>query len=213
VPVERSTRAGRPRREVAATLPTSILDSAQDLFLGGGFARTSMDQIAERAGVSKRTVYAHFGNKDSLLSAVVDRLVDATRSELADLSASARTDESARQRVTYFCRSLLDLGLTTEALQLYRLIITDSPRSPEIATHMSREIENGIRLLAQLMDAEVSAGNLRDTDGRRSARLLTSMLNGEPLRAALFGDVWDAELRDAWVAAVVDTLPFNEDRT
>jgi AcrR family transcriptional regulator len=50
-----------------------ILDGAYTLFYRQGFARTSMDEIAAGAGVAKRTLYAHYDSKDSLLADVLER--------------------------------------------------------------------------------------------------------------------------------------------
>ena len=50
---------------------TAIVDAARQSFLEGGYAQTSMDRIAEAAGVSVKTVYRHFQNKDDLFSAVM----------------------------------------------------------------------------------------------------------------------------------------------
>jgi TetR/AcrR family transcriptional regulator, mexJK operon transcriptional repressor len=68
---ERKRRGpGRPR-DLAKL--EAILDAAYALFLERGVAATSMDAVAERAGVSKMTVYANFKDKPALLSATFDR--------------------------------------------------------------------------------------------------------------------------------------------
>lgn len=56
----------------ASTTRTRILTAAYDLFYAEGFARVSMDAIAEAGGVTKRTLYYHFDSKDSLAAAVLD---------------------------------------------------------------------------------------------------------------------------------------------
>lgn len=61
--------AGRPKSEVKKE---QILKAASALFLECGFASTSMDLVANRAGVSKQTVYSHFENKDTLYVAVIE---------------------------------------------------------------------------------------------------------------------------------------------
>ena len=48
----------------------AILDAAKRMFVSHGFERVSMDQIAAEAGVSKLTVYSHFGDKDRLFARV-----------------------------------------------------------------------------------------------------------------------------------------------
>ena len=50
-----------------------IIDSAYESFWRSGFTRTSVDRIAERAGVTKRTLYSHFRSKDDLLAVVLVR--------------------------------------------------------------------------------------------------------------------------------------------
>lgn len=61
--------AGRPKSEEKRC---KIMKAASALFLECGFASTSMDLVASRAGVSKQTVYSHFDNKDSLYVAVIE---------------------------------------------------------------------------------------------------------------------------------------------
>ena len=50
----------------------AILDGAVDVFISMGYELASMDKIAETAGVSKRTVYNHFGSKENLFQAIVN---------------------------------------------------------------------------------------------------------------------------------------------
>src|SRR5262249_18479120 len=63
----------------------AILDAASLLFLERGIAATTMESVAERASVSKMTVYGHFSDKPALLTAVFDRNIKAIRlPDLAD---------------------------------------------------------------------------------------------------------------------------------
>ena len=49
----------------------AVLEAAKNLFVSRGFEGTSMDAVAAEAGVSKLTVYSHFGDKDTLFKAAV----------------------------------------------------------------------------------------------------------------------------------------------
>ena len=71
-------RGGRGRPRDLAKLE-AILDAAYALFLERGVAATTMDAVAERACVSKMTVYANFQDKPALLSAVFDRTSHQSR--------------------------------------------------------------------------------------------------------------------------------------
>ena len=65
---------GKILREGSAAKRADILNAARDLFRSEGFDRTSVDAISARAGVSKRTVYDYFGDKQTLLVAVIEAL-------------------------------------------------------------------------------------------------------------------------------------------
>ncbi|MGO8799542.1 MAG: TetR/AcrR family transcriptional regulator [Roseiarcus sp.] len=79
--IEPGRGRGRPRD---LDKRRAILDAAGALFHERGIAATTMEGVAERAGVSKMTVYAHFPDKPALLSAVFERNIAAMR--LADLA-------------------------------------------------------------------------------------------------------------------------------
>jgi TetR/AcrR family transcriptional repressor of mexJK operon len=72
-----TTTTDRGLREGSVEKRSAILAAARALFLADGFDRTSMDAVAARAAVSKRTVYDYFGDKKTLLSAVVEQAIEA----------------------------------------------------------------------------------------------------------------------------------------
>ena len=78
-------RPGRPKGggmspEEANTL---VLDAAERAFGRLGFERTTIDDIADEAGVSRSLVYRHFGSRDEILTGVIGRITDALTAELA----------------------------------------------------------------------------------------------------------------------------------
>jgi AcrR family transcriptional regulator len=54
-----------------------ILEAAAELFAQRGYAGTGVDRLAERSGIAKTAIYYHFGNKEGLLAAVLDRAASA----------------------------------------------------------------------------------------------------------------------------------------
>ena len=56
----------QPKERDKSKKREAILEGAQDVFINMGFEAASMDKVAEQAGVSKRTVYNHFGSKEKL---------------------------------------------------------------------------------------------------------------------------------------------------
>ena len=77
----------KPLREGQAHKRAAILTAARSLFVESGVERTSMDAVAARAGVSKRTVYDYYGDKHRLLLGVIE---DAGESALTTLRESVR---------------------------------------------------------------------------------------------------------------------------
>ena len=87
-----STTERPPVRQGQAHKRAAILAAARDLFVGTGVDRTSMDAVAARAGVSKRTVYDYYGDKHGLLLGVVEAAGEgavATLRELVDRHLTA----------------------------------------------------------------------------------------------------------------------------
>src|ERR1700716_3556721 len=71
-PVKKRSYTSIVRKEQAALTRSLIVDAAVDLFTSQGYARTTVRAIAERAGVAPDTVYASFGSKVRVLTAVID---------------------------------------------------------------------------------------------------------------------------------------------
>src|ERR1700690_2682765 len=81
-PVKRAKtarRSGRPSRAEALLLRERILKVATELFLEEGYGSTSIESVAARAGISKRTFYDRFEDKAALFAAVVHRIIDEIR--------------------------------------------------------------------------------------------------------------------------------------
>src|SRR5215831_13258733 len=72
-------RGGRPSRSHSQQLGERILDVATQLFLAHGYGATSIEAVAQRARISKRTFYHRFPDKAALFSAVVRRIIEELR--------------------------------------------------------------------------------------------------------------------------------------
>jgi AcrR family transcriptional regulator len=114
-------KRGDPLRE-------NILWAAQEVFLEAGYERTSMDAVASRAGTTKRTVYAHFANKEALFLAVLDFLKGFFLSRL-------RTPETYSQdpaeALVLFCGRFLEKLLWEGAIRMCRVCASEAARFPD----------------------------------------------------------------------------------
>src|ERR1700712_1727700 len=102
-------------RAGSAEKRSAILASARELFLTDGFERTSVDAISARARVSKRTVYDYFGDKRTLLLAVVEQAMDsllgAIHHSVRDNLGAHVDADALRTALIAFAQSVTDSAL------------------------------------------------------------------------------------------------------
>ncbi|MEW2214870.1 TetR family transcriptional regulator [Streptomyces sp. TSRI0445] len=120
-------------REGSAQKRAAILTAARELFLADGFDRSSVDAVAARAEVSKRTVYDYFGDKRTLLRAVVDSVGDAlvtTVRRTLDETLTDRTEAAQLEDalVAFSMRIATEMLGSAEYTTLQRLLRSDSGR-------------------------------------------------------------------------------------
>lgn len=126
-----------------------IVLSARGHFLRDGFAGTSMDAIARSAGVSVKTIYSHFANKEELFSKV---MIAACTDHL--LSNELPPDAVLAERFAWFAdstqRGLIEAGLeclrhllSEEQLALYRVVTRDADRFPELGQQYQKNVARG----------------------------------------------------------------------
>lgn len=106
-----------------------ILDAAAHLFLEYGFEKTSMDQVAVAAGVSKQTVYSHFGNKEELFGAII-KYKCVTHSLTGTLFNSALP---VCEVLHILAEHFTNLVSSEEALQVKRACVAETPQRKKVA--------------------------------------------------------------------------------
>lgn len=112
----------------------AILKGAMQEFLAHGYAATSMDKVAKRAGVSKATVYSHFGDKESLFSAVIQDLAQDKFQTVMGLDKPQSLNEAPQQVLSAIATRMLKNAKRDRAFQNFiRIIIGESGRFPELA--------------------------------------------------------------------------------
>jgi AcrR family transcriptional regulator len=111
------------------TLREHILFTAQDVFLESGFERASMDIIAARADTTKKTLYAHFENKENLFLAVIELISGYLIKQLKP--PAEYSDDTEEALVLFFARFLEKL-LWNRAIRMSRLCMVESERFPNV---------------------------------------------------------------------------------
>ncbi|UCN16367.1 TetR/AcrR family transcriptional regulator [Cellulomonas iranensis] len=183
---ERPVRAGQAHKRAA------ILAAARELFVQHGVDRTSMDAVAARAGVSKRTVYDYYGDKRRLLLGVVEeageRALEILREHVAHRlgDATSLRDPAALERA--FTDLATDLGdallLSADHLAAVRLVTENEHLLPELDGHPLDDAHT--RVLADRLDDLAGAALLDAPDPALAAEhfhaLTTLRVLNEPFR-------------------------------
>jgi TetR/AcrR family transcriptional repressor of mexJK operon len=147
-----------------------ILMAAKDAFIENGFGNTSMDDIARRAGTTKRTVYNNFGSKERLLEAVIDHSIMLFETAVPPLGREADPTQ-----LRDFCEILLQLMTWRAAIGLQRLIISEGPTFPAIATRLSSRISAAMcQPLSQFLVSHGISQTLAEKSAVATVNLLTS---------------------------------------
>ena len=104
----RIRRMGRPLSKRAGEIEEAILSAAKDLFLSLGYEATSMEAVAQTAGVSKRTLYIRHSTKEALIKAVVEDRVRSWSNEASarDSEAPQKFPESLKRHAQTFVHML-----------------------------------------------------------------------------------------------------------
>jgi AcrR family transcriptional regulator len=189
---------GRPSREQAAELGDRILDVAADLFLTEGYGATSIEAVAQRAGISKRTFYHRFHDKAALFDAVLRRIIQTIRPS-PDVPLFGGGDIS--EVLHRLARLAVHASVAPMTLALSRLMLTEAQRFPELAAIVAREGSRGeaVRQITALLERESSAGRLAINRPEFAAEQFLSLLMTVPQRRALgLGTPMTAAELDGW---------------
>src|SRR5207249_9132907 len=127
------TPAPERRQRLAASARRAQLgEVGRMVFAQHGYEATSVEEIAERAGISKPVVYEHFGGKEGLYAVVVDREI---RHLLEAITASLSTEARPRVMLEQAALALLDyIETSTDG---FRILVRDSPVAQSTGTFAS----------------------------------------------------------------------------
>jgi AcrR family transcriptional regulator len=141
----------------ATAIQDRILGAAFEAFTGEGYAATSTLDIATRAKISKRDLYANFGSKDAVLVACIKSRADRMR--LPPDLPTPRTRQILASTLTAFATNLVRESSHPSVIAMFRLAIAEAMRSPEIAQALDSAGRDATRgALADLLASAQSTG-------------------------------------------------------
>jgi AcrR family transcriptional regulator len=153
--------------------PDAILAAAFDAFAEKGYAETRMEDVAQRAGISKGLVYVYFKTKEELLKAVIRAvLVPRVEQLMADVAAS---DLSARELMRGPLLTFMRKLATSRMHLVLRLLISEGPKHPDLTAFYHQEIiGRGRRVAESLIARGIARGEFRETALREFPHLLVA---------------------------------------
>jgi AcrR family transcriptional regulator len=161
----------------------AILDAASAVLFERGLA-APLDEIARRAGVSKQTIYNHYGSKAELVRALIERRSRMVNAALEAPLAQAYPEEA----LAAWARAVLTTATMERGVSLFRLLIQSVPTMPEL-TRMAFEaaIRSGRVRLAEFLAREARAGRLAIDDPVQAASFFAGMVVSHHQIQGLFG--------------------------
>lgn len=152
-----------------AAVREALRRAARDVFMESGFDQASMDAVAERAGTTKRTLYAHCGSKAELFAEVIGTSCRAIVERLPRLD-EIDPDPAVGLRA-FLSRAVANFE-SDNCVPLKRIILAEAGRHPQFVALLAAAYGEVEDRLAAYVAAAVAAGRLKPHDARDAARAL-----------------------------------------
>jgi TetR/AcrR family transcriptional repressor of mexJK operon len=199
---------GRPTREEAEARDARLLDVATSLFLERGFDGTSIDAVAEAAGVSKPTVYARYRDKRDLFAAVLRGRIRkwlAPVSAAAEAQATETSPKSIKTTLHELSRHMVAYTLAPEAGALQRILSAQAIQFPELAKLANEEgWLRAVRGVSSILRQSAARGQIKVDDPELAADMFLNLVLGHCKRLAVFGIAADPTTEERHRKAAVD---------
>jgi AcrR family transcriptional regulator len=149
------------RRRRKAERPQEILEAAFLEFSRNGYAMTTLDQIAERAGVTKDTIYVYFESKEQLFISMVRELMKATLDTVQDMFErhDGSTADLLRAQFSFIYQHLVEDRRRREVV---RMLISEASRFPELADRYHQDVHRPcLDMLQKAIQRGMDRGEIR----------------------------------------------------
>ena len=168
-----STPAMNPR---GARRRVALLEAARAVFVERDYAEATLDDVIQRAGGSRATLYKQFGGKEGLFAAVIADICAQIIAPLADGGAHRRPEDV----LLAFGRSFMAAMMAPDGLALYRVVIGNAQRFPELAAavHRSGPTATADQLAAHMRRWK-TRGQIDIPDPDLAARHFLEMVKGD----------------------------------
>lgn len=209
--LERTIRrrvGGRPTREEAEARDVRLLDVATRLFMERGFDATSIDAVAEAAGISKPTVYARYRDKRDLFAAVLRGRIQrwlAPVSAAAEAEAIESSPKNIKTTLHELSRHMVAYSLAPDAGALQRIISAQAVQFPELAKLANEEgWLRAVRGVSSILRQSAARGHIKVDDPELAADMFLNLVLGHCKRLTLYGIATDPKTEERHRKAAVE---------
>jgi len=183
-----------PKAALMERKRTAIVAAARESFLESGYSQASMDGIARLAGVSVKTIYGHFENKQELFNAVMRAAClaeGAPEGPQDEVALSARFPwfaDATEQGLMEGGREYLRHLLSTEQLALYRVVTRDADRFPELGVQYQKDVVAGrTDILIKYLGLAARKNKWRLANAQQAGAVYEALLRADLFEEVLHG--------------------------
>ena len=178
---------GRPQLRPDDETRQIIYEAARHEFAANGFAATSTETVARRAGISTKTLYRLVPNKSALFAGMVS---DRQARFLFDFKLHVTEDADIETGLNAALMACADLTLDAEVVSLQRIILQETGQFSDLAaTFYTKGIARTAAALSNWLRLQVRRGLIELDNVEEAAGMLIGMVASAPQRAAIYGGV------------------------
>ena len=160
-------------RRCPADRPEQIIKAALEVFGECGLANARLQDIAERAGVSKGTIYLYFPNKEELFREMIRQTAVAA----IERAEQANVPGTPTNQLLAFMRGYWTFVRSPAFITIYRLVLGELHQFPDLAKFYANEVvARGQKLMAGIISRGIDAGEFREIDPMVAARMLVAII-------------------------------------
>ena len=176
---------GRPQLRPDDETRQIIYEAARHEFAAAGYAATSTEAVARRAGVSTKTLYRLVPNKAALFEGMVS---DRLERFLSDFSLQVTEDADIETGLNAALMACADIALDPDIVALQRIILQEASQFPDLAaTFYNKGIARTAAALSSWLRLQARGGLIELDNVEEAAGMLIGMVASAPQRAAIYG--------------------------
>lgn len=204
--ITRRPRQGRPLAAESLAIDERIKASALDLFLERSFDDVRIDSIAANAGITKRTLYARYANKEELFREVLNWALVKWSELNLDITINLDKQLTLEQKLIRAAQILLERELNIKVVQLGRIAVSQRNRLPDAkpaSEDQNMSWSPRLQAISAILEQHVEAGEIVVDDLNLFSELFISLIMGIPARLAAFGRFRDPEFEQQRIKKAV----------